>query len=243
MKNRVENLFLTKIRATFVLSNVGFPTLIDLTNLTREIPCREARVSSFMYGREPPRARGFPQDCGFCARAAGSAPGPRVLLRGCGFYSGAADFTPGLRIPIYITGGGACTGPCRRGKAHKPVSDRGTRPLCRGGAHKLVSDRGTRPLCRGWVGVRALFKQDARILCRRGAYRSFANRVHGPYRRGGAYRSFAGMAHGAEGPERPGRKAFAAGCKRKERFHAENPIFFSIFASIGKIVNLNAEAV
>ena len=164
MKNRVENLFLTKIRATFVLSNVGFPTLIDLTNLTREIPCREARVSSFMYGREPPRARGFPQDCGFCARAAGSAPGPRVLLRGCGFYSGAADFTPGLRIPIYITGGGACTGPCRRGKAHKPVSDRGTRPLCRGGAHKLVSDRGTRPLCRGWVGVRALFKQGARAL-------------------------------------------------------------------------------
>ena len=118
MKNRVENLFLTKIRATFVLSNVGFPTLIDLTNLTREIPCREARVSSFMYGREPPGARGFPQDCGFCARAAGSAPGlqvfpqcrgfcsgaagftpgPRVLLRGCGFYSGAADFTPGLRV-------------------------------------------------------------------------------------------------------------------------------------------------
>ena len=118
MKNRVENLFLTKIRATFVLSNVGFPTLIDLTNLTREIPCRKARVSSFMYGREPPRARGFPQDCGFCARAAGSAPGLqvfpqcrgfcsgaagftpglRVLLRGCGFYSGAADFTPGLRI-------------------------------------------------------------------------------------------------------------------------------------------------
>ena len=67
--------------------------------------------------------------------------------------------------------------------------------------------------------------------------------MHGPYRRGGAYRSFAGIAHGAEGSERPGRKAFAAGCKRKERFHAENPIFFSIFASIGKIVNLNAEAV
>lgn len=145
--------------------------------------------------------------CRFSPSAADSAPGPRVLLRGCGFYSGAADFTPGLRIPIYITGGGACTGPCRRG------------------------------------GVRALFKQDARILCRGGAYRSFANRVHGPYRRGGAYRSFAGIAHGAEGPERPGRKAFAAGCKRKERFHAENPIFFSIFASIGKIVNLNAEAV
>ena len=207
MKNRVENLFLTKIRATFVLSNVGFPTLIDLTNLTREIPCREARVSSFMYGREPPGARGFPQDCGFCARAAGSAPGLQVFPQCRGFCSGAAGFTPGLRIPIYITGGGACTGPCRRG------------------------------------GVRALFKQDARILCRGGAYRSFANRVHGPYRRGGAYRSFAGMAHGAEGPERPGRKALAAGCKRKECFHAENPIFFSIFASIGKIVNLNAEAV
>ncbi len=182
MKNRVENLFLTKIRATFVLSNVGFPTLIDLTNLTREIPCREARVSSFMYGRELP-GRGFCASAadsapglrilllsrGFSPSAADSAPGLRVLLRGCGFYSGAADFTPGLRIPIYITGGGACTGPCRRGKAHKPVSDRGTRPLCRGGAHKLVSDRGTRPLCRGWVGVRALCKQDVRVLCRDGA--------------------------------------------------------------------------
>ncbi len=165
MKNRVENLFLTKIRATFVLSNVGFPTLIDLTNLTREIPCRKARVSSFMYGREPPRARGFPQDCGFCARAAGSAPGLQVFPQCRGFYSGAAGFTPGLRILLrgcgfysgaadsyYITGGGACTGPCRRGKAHKPVSDRGTRPLCR-----------------GWVGVRALCKQDVRVLCRDGA--------------------------------------------------------------------------
>ena len=207
MKNRVENLFLTKIRATFVLSNVGFPTLIDLTNLTREIPCREARVSSFMYGRELPGR-------GFCASAADSAPGLRILLRDCGFCAGAAGFTPGARVLLLaagcsyiITGGGSCTGPCRRG------------------------------------GVRALFKQDARILCRGGAYRSFANRVHGPYRRGGAYRSFAGIAHGAEGSERPGRKAFAAGCKRKERFHAENPIFFSIFASIGKIVNLNAEAV
>ena len=98
MKNRVENLFLTKIRATFVLSNVGFPTLIDLTNLTREIPCRKARVSSFMYGREPPRARGFPQDCGFCARAAGSAPGLQVFPQCRGFCSGAAGFTPGLRV-------------------------------------------------------------------------------------------------------------------------------------------------
>ena len=98
MKNRVENLFLTKIRATFVLSNVGFPTLIDLTNLTREIPCREARVSSFMYGREPPGARGFPQDCGFCARAAGSAPGLQVFPQCRGFCSGAAGFTPGLRV-------------------------------------------------------------------------------------------------------------------------------------------------
>ena len=201
MKNRVENLFLTKIRATFVLSNVGFPTLIDLTNLTREIPCREARVSSFMYGREPPGARGFPQDCGFCARAAGSAPGLQVFPQCRGFCSGAAD--------SYLYNG-------------------------RRSLHGALPEGG---------GVRALFKQDARILCRGGAYRSFANRVHGPYRRGGAYRSFAGIAHGAEGSERPGRKAFAAGCKRKERFHAENPIFFSIFASIGKIVNLNAEAV
>lgn len=184
MKNRVENLFLTKIRATFVLSNVGFPTLIDLTNLTREIPCREARVSSFMYGREPPGARGFPQDCGFCARAAGSAPGLQVFPQCRGFCSGAAD--------SYLYNG-------------------------RRSLHGALPERG---------GVRALFKQDARILCR-----------------GGAYRSFAGIAHGAEGSERPGRKAFAAGCKRKERFHAENPIFFSIFASIGKIVNLNAEAV
>ena len=150
--------------------------------------------------------------CRFSPSAADSAPGPRVLLRGCGFYSGAAGFTPGLRIPIYITGGGACTGPCRRGKAHKPVSDRGTRPLCR-----------------GWVGVRALCKQGARalpegrgvqVLCRDSA-------------RCGRLRKA-----GAEGIRRRVQKK-----KRKERFHAENPIFFSIFASIGKIVNLNAEAV
>lgn len=44
-----ENLFFTKIRTTFVLSNVGFPTLIDLTNLTRETLCRPAGVSSFLF--------------------------------------------------------------------------------------------------------------------------------------------------------------------------------------------------
>lgn len=195
MKNRVENLFLTKIRATFVLSNVGFPTLIDLTNLTREIPCREARVSSFMYGREPPGARGFPQDCGFCARAAGSAPGlqvfpqcrgfcsgaagftpgPRVLLRGCGFYSGAADFTPGLRIPICITGGGACTGPCRRGRRTgpfqtgrtDPLPGRGVQVLCKQGARALPEGRGVQVLCRDSARCGRLRKAGAEGIRRR----------------------------------------------------------------------------
>lgn len=203
MKNRVENLFLTKIRATFVLSNVGFPTLIDLTNLTREIPCREARVSSFIYGREPP-------------------PGPRVLLRGCGLLlynnrrrslHGALPEGKGTQTrfgqghPAPLPGVGGRTGPFQTGHTD-PLPGRGANPF-QTGAPGPFAGRG-------------------------GAYGPFSNRTHG---------SFAGMAHGAEGSERPGRKAFAAGCKRKERFHAENPIFFSIFASIGKIVNLNAEAV
>lgn len=158
MKNRVENLFLTKIRATFVLSNVGFPTLIDLTNLTREIPCREARVSSFMYGREPPGARGFPQDCGFCARAAGSAPGLQVFPQCRGFCSGAAGFTPGLRIPIYITGGGACTGPCRRGRRTGPFQTGRTDPL---------PGRGVQVLCRDSARCGRLRKAGAEGIRRR----------------------------------------------------------------------------
>ena len=167
MKNRVENLFLTKIRATFVLSNVGFPTLIDLTNLTREIPCREARVSSFLYMAMSPRWGGY--------------------------CSGAADSAPGLRIPICITGGGACTGPCRRGRRTGPFQTGRTDPL---------PGRGVQVLCRDSARCGRLRKA------------------------------------GAEGIRRRVQKK-----KRKERFHAENPIFFSIFASIGKIVNLNAEAV
>lgn len=135
---------------------MGFPTLIDLTNLTREIPCREARVSSFMYGREPPGARGFPQDCGFCAGAAGSAPGLQVFPQCRGFCSGAAGFTPGLRIPICITGGGACTGPCRRGRRTgpfqtgrtDPLPGRGVQVLCKQGARALPEGRGVQVLCR-----------------------------------------------------------------------------------------------
>lgn len=175
MKNRVENLFLTKIRATFVLSNVGFPTLIDLTNLTREIPCREARVSSFMYGREPPGARGFPQDCGFCARAAGSAPGLQVFPQCRGFCSGAAGFTPGLRIPIYITGGGACTGPCRRGRRTgpfqtgrtDPLPERGVQVLCKQGARALPEGRGVQVLCRDSARCGRLRKAGAEGIRRR----------------------------------------------------------------------------
>ena len=48
-----ENLFFRKISHTFVLSNVGFPTLIDLTNLTRETLCREAAgLFLFVWGAD-----------------------------------------------------------------------------------------------------------------------------------------------------------------------------------------------
>ena len=80
-----------------------------------------------------------PRGRGVSPRIADSAPGLRILRRGRGFCAGAAGFTPGARVLLLaagcsyiITGGGSCTGPCRRG------------------------------------GVRALFKQDARILCRGG---------------------------------------------------------------------------
>lgn len=132
MKNRVENLFLTKIRATFVLSNVGFPTLIDLTNLTREIPCREARVSSFLYMAMSPRWGGY--------------------------CSGAADSAPGLRIPICITGGGACTGPCRRGRRTGPFQTGRTDPL---------PGRGVQVLCRDSARCGRLRKAGAEGIRRR----------------------------------------------------------------------------
>lgn len=138
MKNRVENLFLTKIRATFVLSNVGFPTLIDLTNLTREIPCREARVSSFMYGREPPGARGFPQDCGFCARAADS-----YLYNGRRSLHGALPEGKGTQTrfgqghPAPLPGVGGRTGPLQTGRTGPLPGWRTGRkaPKGRGGRH------------------------------------------------------------------------------------------------------------
>lgn len=148
MKNRVENLFLTKIRATFVLSNVGFPTLIDLTNLTREIPCREARVSSLYMAMSP---------------------------RWGGYCAGAADSAPGLRIPICITGGGACTGPCRRGRRTgpfqtgrtDPLPGRGVQVLCKQGARALPEGRGVQVLCRDSARCGRLRKAGAEGIRRR----------------------------------------------------------------------------
>lgn len=96
--------------------------------------------------------------CRFSPRAADSAPGPRVLLRGCGFYSGAADFTPGLRIPIYITGGGACTGPCRRGRRTGPFQTGRTDPL---------PGRGVQVLCRDSARCGRLRKAGAEGIRRR----------------------------------------------------------------------------
>lgn len=96
--------------------------------------------------------------CRFSPSAADSAPGPRVLLRGCGFYSGAADFTPGLRIPIYITGGGACTGPCRRGRRTGPFQTGRTDPL---------PGRGVQVLCRDSARCGRLRKAGAEGIRRR----------------------------------------------------------------------------
>lgn len=211
MKNRVENLFLTKIRTTFVLSNVGFPTLIDLTNLTREIPCREARVSSFMYGRESPGGEGTAPGRGFCSGAAGSVPVPRILCQ-----RRRHRFSSWLQVALIYNRRRSLHGALPEGRRTGPFQTGRTNPLPGRGANPFRTGAPGPFAGGGW------------------AYGPFSNRTHGP---------FAGMAHGAEDPERPGREAFAAGYKRKERFHAENPIFFSIFASIGKIVNLNAEAV
>ena len=176
MKNRVENLFLTKIRATFVLSNVGFPTLIDLTNLTREIPCREARVSSFMYGREPPPGgAGFPPGLrvlrpgrGFCAGAAGSylLYNRRRSLHGAlpegrrtgPFQTGRTNPLPGRGANPFRT---EAPDPFAGREAYGPFSNRTHESFAEEGSQS-VSDRGTRPLCR-----------------RGGAHGSFANRVHG----------------------------------------------------------------
>lgn len=169
MKNRVENLFLTKIRATFVLSNVGFPTLIDLTNLTREIPCREARVSSFMYGREPPGARGFPQDCGFCARAAGSAPGLQVFPQCRGFCSGAADsylYNGRRSLHGALPEGGRRTGPFQTGRTD-PLPGRGVQVLCKQGARALPEGRGVQVLCRDSARCGRLRKAGAEGIRRR----------------------------------------------------------------------------
>ena len=156
-----------------------------------------------------------PRGRGVSPRIAGSAPGLQVLLRGCRFSPSAADSAPGPRV--LLRGCGFYSG------AADSYLYNGRRSL-----HGALPEGG---------GVRALFKQDARILCRGGAYRSFANRVHGPYRRGGAYRSFAGIAHGAEGSERPGRKAFAAGCKRKKEksvFTRKIRYFFLFLHQLGK---------
>lgn len=97
-----------------------------------------------------------PRGRGVSPRIAGSAPGLQVLLRGCRFSPSAADSAPGLRIPICITGGGACTGPCRRGRRTgpfqtgrtDPLPGRGVQVLCKQGARALPEGRGVQILCR-----------------------------------------------------------------------------------------------
>ena len=148
-----ENLFFTKIRTTFVLSNVGFPTLIDLTNLTRETLCRPAGVSSFLF-------RGWEEGGG----SGGCRPGGTDGVAGSGFREAVTEKTG-------------------QGPKQEPY----LRP-----AEKEPAKRGPFPEAAGCMKGR-IWRHSARAS------------------------------------------------KEKERFHSENPIFFSIFASIGKIMNLNAE--
>lgn len=163
------------------------PTLIDLTNLTREtLAVRQGSLLLCMA--VSPRGRGVSpriagsapglqvllRGCRFSPSAADSAPGPRVLLRGCGFYSGAADsyLYNGRRSLHGALPEGRRTGPFQTGRTD-PLPGRGVQVLCKQGARALPEGRGVQVLCRDSARCGRLRKAGAEGI-RRGVQKKRA---------------------------------------------------------------------